>query len=98
MNQERFLKCIGDNNRRRILECLGDSEKCVNEIIEHTQLEQTLVSFHLKALKNCGLVKSRREGKKIIYQVSDNDIIKVLGTINKLVFKINELQECKECE
>lgn len=98
MNEERFLKCIGDNNRRQILECVSNTEKYVNEIIDQTQLEQTLVSFHLKALKNCGLVKSRRDGKKIMYSVSTPEILKIIGSIKNLVGKITEIQECEECE
>ena len=98
MNEEKFLKCIVDNNRRRILECLGSSEKCVNEIIELTNLEQTLVSFHLKALRNCGLIKSRREGKKIMYKISHHRTIDALKFIKELSSEIKELSENDECE
>ena len=98
MNEEKFFKCIVDSNRRRILECLGNSEKCVNEIIELTNLEQTLVSFHLKALRKCGLVKSRREGKKIMYKISHQGIIDALKFIRGLSSEIKELSESDECE
>lgn len=98
MNEEKFLKCIVDNNRRRILKCLGSSEKCVNDIIELTNLEQTLVSFHLKALRNCGLVKNRRKGKKIMYKISNQGIINVLDSIKELSSEIKELSESDECE
>ncbi len=97
MNEEKFLKCIVDNNRRRILECLGSSEKCVNDIIELTHLEQSLVSFHLKSLKACGLVKSRREGKKIMYKISHQGIIDALKFIKELSLEIKELCENNEC-
>ena len=98
MNEEKFLKCIADNNRRRILNCLGNSEKCVNDIIELTNLEQTLVSFHLKALRNCGLVKSRREGKKIMYKISHRGIINLLDSIKELSTETKELNESDKCE
>ncbi len=97
MNEERFLKCIVDNNRRQIIWCLSTREMCVNEIIEKLNLEQTLVSFHLKALRNCGLVSSRREGKKSIYRIIDKGIIDILNTINELSKRINDEEKCDEC-
>ena len=98
MNEERFLKCIVDNNRRQIIWCLGSREMCVNEIIEKINLEQTLVSFHLKALRNCGLVSCRREGKKMIYRIKDEGIIDILRVINDLSKRINEEGKCDECD
>ena len=96
MSEERFLKCIADNNRRRILWCLGSSEKCVNDVIELTNLEQTLVSFHLKSLRKCGLVKSRRDGKKIMYKVSHQGVINTLKFIKEVSSEIKELSSCDE--
>ena len=84
MDDEKFLKCIVDNNRRIILNCLGDEELCVNDIIERTGLEQTLVSFHLKKLKGCGLVVNRRDGKKVFYSMSDPEVGKLLNSIKSL--------------
>lgn len=98
MNEGKFLKCIVDDNRRQILNCLGDSEICVNEIIKLTNLEQTLVSFHLRTLRSCGLVKSRREGKKIMYKISNQRIINLLDSIKELSTETKELRKCGECE
>ena len=97
MDDEKFLKCIVDNNRRQILKCLGSSELCVNDIIKTTHLEQTLVSFHLKALKNCGLVRSRRDGKNIMYSVTDLEILNVLNLVKDLASKIKIECESNEC-
>ncbi|MDD2665912.1 MAG: metalloregulator ArsR/SmtB family transcription factor [Methanocellales archaeon] len=98
MSEERFLKCIADNNRRQILWCLGGSERCVNDIMEQTNLEQTLVSFHLKALKRCGLVKSRRDGKKIMYKVTHKGVISALKFVKEVASDVRELSSCAECE
>lgn len=98
MKVEKFLKCIVDQNRRQIVDCLGNSEKCVNEIIDQTHLEQTLVSFHLKALKNCGLIECRREGKKILYKISHPQILNILNYIKEQSSKITDLTQGEECE
>jgi ArsR family transcriptional regulator len=81
-----------------ILETINDSELCVNDIINNTGLEQTLVSFHLKALKNCGLVINRRDGKKVMYSVSNKNILNILQSIKTLVADIEDLPECSTCE
>jgi len=98
MNEDRFLKCIVDGNRRKILRCLDRDEMCVTDIIEATELEQTLVSFHLKALKGCGLVTKRRDGKRIVYKVSRMEILETLKDIAVLSSKINGSGECDDCE
>ena len=95
--EEKFLKCIADNNRRLILWCLDSGEKCVNDIIELTNLEQTLVSFHLKALRGCGLIKRRRDGKKIMYRIGHQDVMSILKYIREASSEIKELSLCDEC-
>lgn len=97
MNEQQFLKCINNPNRREILKCLDNKEKCVNEIIAITNLEQTLVSFHLKSLRKCGLVKSRRDGKMIMYKINHPGILDILKLTSKISMEIKQLCDCDEC-
>jgi len=97
MNSDTFFKCVVDSNRRRILEILGDGEKCVNEIVESMGLEQSLVSHHLKVLRECGLVKSRHEGKKVVYSLSTPEIKNVLKTVEKASAEIENVKPHEEC-
>ncbi len=59
---EKFLKLIGDSSRLKILYGIGTGEKTVSEIIAATGLAQTLVSFHLKLLRERGIVDLTRNG------------------------------------
>ena len=70
-NQARFLRCIGEPTRLRILKLLIDGEKCVSDIVEATKKEQSLISHHLRALKDCNIVVSRQETQKIYYKLAD---------------------------
>ncbi|RLF46238.1 MAG: ArsR family transcriptional regulator [Thermoplasmata archaeon] len=97
MNSDTFFKCVVDSNRRRILEILGDGEKCVNEIVESMGLEQSLVSHHLKVLRECGLVKSRHEGKNVVYTLSTPEIHNVLKTVEKASAEIGNVKPHEEC-
>lgn len=97
MDEDKFLKCIVDPNRRRLLELIGPGEKCVSELVEETGMEQSLVSHHLRSLKDCGLVRSRQHGRKVLYEVSSPDIVDVLNRIREISGRIEELAKAREC-
>lgn len=54
------LRAAGEPVRWRILELLADEELCVCHLVEGLGLAQPLVSHHLKALRNAGLVETER--------------------------------------
>lgn len=98
MNEDRFLRCVVDPNRRRILKVIGPGEKCVSDLVEQTGMEQSLVSHHLRSLRDCGLVKSRRQGQKVLYRVSSSNIVDLLAQIRDTSNSIEELAEGQECD
>jgi len=83
----RIYKALSDPVRLEIVEFLREGEKCVCEIIHHADLIQPLVSRHLKILKDCGLVKDRKEGNRRFYSLVD---VKILRTIDSLSIEIVE--------
>jgi len=68
--QARFLKCIGEPTRLQMLKLLACGEKCVGELADVLNKEQSLVSHHLRALKECNIVVSRQEAQKIYYKLA----------------------------
>ena len=82
--QLQLLKCVADDTRIQILIYLKNGERCVCEIMKNLHKEQSLISHHLQALRKCGLIKRRREGKKIMYRLIDPSILKLLVDIEKL--------------
>jgi len=77
-----FLKIISEENRLKILCLLKEGEKCVCDIWQYLDLSQNLVSYHLKILKDFGLVSSKQEGLKIIYKVNPKVIKKFSKLLN----------------
>lgn len=75
LNLKEYLTTIAEPNRLAILSFLKDGEKCACEIHPKLKLPQNLSSHHLKVLKDLKLLKSRRDGNKIIYSRNE-DIIK----------------------
>lgn len=66
----KFLRVIGEDNRLKILCLLKGKELCVCEIVEFLGLPQNLISSHLKALKDLGLLESRQDWKRVYYSVN----------------------------
>lgn len=64
------LKAIADETRLGILRHLGAGECCVCELTDALGIGQSLLSFHLKILKEAGLVSDRREGRWAYYAVN----------------------------
>ena len=89
MNGINLLKCICDETRFEILELLQkNKELCVNDLVEELETEQPLVSHHLKTLKKCGIVKSRDQGKKSMYTISNNQLSELISNVTKISKKI----------
>lgn len=76
------LKVLSEANRLRILLSLGLECRPVTEIVNATGLSQTNVSFHLRALREAGLVKPERRGQYIYYCLHDPQLLGVLDDLN----------------
>jgi|SRR5208282_2031620 len=70
------FKALSDETRLRTLKLLEDGELCVCDIVAALDMVQPKVSFHLKILKDAGLVKDRKQGKWIHYSIHDSDMFK----------------------
>jgi DNA-binding transcriptional ArsR family regulator len=63
------LKFLSDGNRLRILRILSQRESCVCELIDQIGLAQPLVSYHLRKLRDAGLVRTRRKAQWVYYSI-----------------------------
>jgi ArsR family transcriptional regulator len=63
----RLFHALADETRLDILEQLADGERCVCELTDALGTGQSRLSFHLKTLKDAGLVTDRRQGRWIYY-------------------------------
>ncbi len=65
-----MLKVLADETRLAVVRQLTDGPKHVGEINESLGLEQSLLSHHLRILRESGLVNSERDGKAVLYSLS----------------------------
>ena len=63
----RLFHALADETRLRIVEQLADGEQCVCDLTDALEAGQSRLSFHLKTLKEAGLVTDRRQGRWIYY-------------------------------
>ena len=68
-----LFRALSDETRLRIVKLLENGELCVCHIVAAVDMSQSKVSFHLKALRDSGLVKDRREGKWMYYRLNESD-------------------------
>lgn len=73
-----MLKILGEPSRMRIVLALMQGEMCVLHIVEAVDGNQSAVSQQLRILKNGRLIKSRREGKNILYSIADEHVLEIV--------------------
>jgi ArsR family transcriptional regulator len=76
----RLFHALADETRLRILNQLADGEQCVCDLSGALDAGQSRLSFHLKTLKDAGLLIDRRDGRWIYYSLN-REAIEELRTV-----------------
>lgn len=74
-----LFKVFGDTTRIKILYALMEQDLCVADLAEIIGASQSAVSHQLRTLKQARLVKFQRDGKNVIYSLSDDHVYTVLA-------------------
>ncbi|HET6527984.1 MAG TPA: metalloregulator ArsR/SmtB family transcription factor [Balneolaceae bacterium] len=95
----KLFRGFADPSRLSIIEMLRDGPKTVGELVELTELSQPNVSNHLRCLSDCDLVKSERNGRYIVYRLSDERIDVILEKAETLLAEVAKgVYECTRYE
>lgn len=79
-----LFHALSDKIRLDVILLLGDGEQCVCEITETMGIAQSRLSFHLKVLKDSGLITDRRGGRWTYYSLVRNAFDEAIGTLSEL--------------
>jgi ArsR family transcriptional regulator len=79
-----IFSILGNPFRIKLLLEIGSGEACVCHLEAVLEQRQAYISQHLMALRKADLLKTRREGKFIFYQLSDPNILDLLKHAAKL--------------
>jgi ArsR family transcriptional regulator, arsenate/arsenite/antimonite-responsive transcriptional repressor len=73
----RLFHALSDHTRLSILQRLRFGERCVCDLTDALDAAQSRLSFHLKVLKDAGLVTDRREGRWMYYTLNAEALAEV---------------------
>lgn len=81
----RLLKVLGDTTRLGIALSIGRDSRSVTEIVTDAGLSQTLVSFHLRIMREANVVRTERNGPFIHYSLSNPLLLQILSELSRMV-------------
>ena len=84
MGMHNTLKALEDPIRREILNLLKSGKMSAGEITEHFDVTGASISRHLSVLKEAELIRDRRDGKFIIYELNTSVLEEIMLWITDL--------------
>jgi ArsR family transcriptional regulator len=87
----KIYKALAHPIRIKIVKSLLDGPLCVCILNENVEFSQSNLSQHLKILKDAGVLKSEKDGLRILYSIKDDEI-KNLLKITEMIIK-NQLDQ-----
>ena len=98
INSEQFvgiMESLSDPIRINILELMMNGEICVCDIVKVTGLSQSKISYHIKILKDSGLVSDRQEGRWVYYKLDLEVLSEIQNWIDNLIQSSKNKRNCK---
>lgn len=92
-----WFRALGDETRLKIVECVMESEQCVCDLTDLLSTKQSLLSFHLKTLKDAGILNDRRDGRWVYYSLNPDALAfleQFLGTLKERSRKPYGVRKC----
>jgi rhodanese-related sulfurtransferase/DNA-binding transcriptional ArsR family regulator len=77
-------KALGHGHRLEILELLAQRERSVEALAERAGLSVANASQHLRLMRQAGLLASRRDGKHILYRLSDPAVLDLVAALHRV--------------
>lgn len=81
---QHWFHALSDETRLQILEFLRGGERCVCDLTDGLDAAQSRLSFHLKTLKDAGLVIDRKQGRWVYYSLNPDTLTALARFIEDL--------------
>ncbi len=75
-----LFHALSDETRLEIIELLRKGESCVCELTDTLDAAQSRLSFHLRVLKDAGVVRDRKDGRWVYYEL-DPEVFEEMETL-----------------
>ncbi|NIP78169.1 MAG: metalloregulator ArsR/SmtB family transcription factor [Gemmatimonadetes bacterium] len=80
---QRF-QAVAEETRFRIVQLLAEGERCVCELQDELDAAQSRLSFHLRKLKDAGVVADRRDGRWVYYSLVPESLEAMRGFLGEV--------------
>jgi ArsR family transcriptional regulator len=95
----RLFHALSDETRLKIVGKLLYGEQCVCNLMDTLEAGQSRLSFHMKTLKDAGLVTDRRDGRWIHYSLNPVTLTELqdfVGTVQEDAARVEATRCCEE--
>jgi ArsR family transcriptional regulator, arsenate/arsenite/antimonite-responsive transcriptional repressor len=93
----RGFRALADETRLRIIARLRDGEECVCNLTDLLETGQSRLSFHLKILRDAGILRARREGRWMYYSLDGDALSEIEDTVKHLRESEATRRACRTC-
>jgi ArsR family transcriptional regulator len=92
-----LFHALSDGTRLQILERLRGGERCVCDLTDAMDAAQSRLSFHLKVLKDAGLLADRRDGRWMYYTVNLEKLAEAVELLDGLAAPLSAAERKNGC-
>ncbi len=92
-----LFHALSDETRLEILDRLRNGEQCVCDLTDVLKAAQSRLSFHLKVLKEAGLIRDRPEGRWMYYALTEDafeEVEEFIRTMKKVAKSARSANQC----
>ena len=90
-----IMESLSDPIRINILELMMGGEICVCDIVKVTGLSQSKISYHIKILKDSGLISDRQEGRGVYYTLDLEVLSDIKNWMGNLIQSSSSKRSCE---
>jgi rhodanese-related sulfurtransferase/DNA-binding transcriptional ArsR family regulator len=77
----KVAQALASGNRLQLLEFIAQGERSVDALAAMAGITVANASQHLQALRRAGLVAARKEGQRVLYRLSGDDVVELYGAL-----------------
>jgi ArsR family transcriptional regulator, arsenate/arsenite/antimonite-responsive transcriptional repressor len=92
-----FFHALSDETRLEILDRLRNGEQCVCELTDVLKAAQSRLSFHLRVLKEAGLIRDRPEGRWMYYALNEEAFEEVADFLRTMKKSGKDARSSSQC-
>jgi ArsR family transcriptional regulator len=92
-----WFHALSDKTRLEIVDQLAGGERCVCELTQDLDAAQSRLSFHLRTLKDAGIVSDRREGRWVYYALVPETLEQIESVVSELRSRSREADGTRCC-